>query len=187
LSSFPSWNRTVTLNRSRVSHFYRDLCIIHTYTNSISRSLCSFLPFYAGYYYSQKVFERQINTSLMNTYTGESDDAAKVASVEEQLKTLQDHVQLLLSRNVNAEKETDKLRKERHGSVNNHIKICSMYCKMNISVMNVPTMPSRHRNSTPLPRSVNCSHSCNSVTMRSKTSRQMSMPLAINWLKRWRL
>jgi hypothetical protein len=117
-------------------------------------------------------------------HPGASDDAAKVASLEEQMKTLQDHVEYLLSRNVNAEKETDKLRKELHGSVNNHVKIGFILCKMNIiAVMNVTTMPSRHRNSTPLPRSVNCSRCCTSVTMRSKTSRLMSMSLVINWLR----
>ena len=58
-----------------------------------------------------------------NVHTGASDDAAKVASLEEQMKTLQDHVEYLLSRNVNAEKETDKLRKELHGSVNSHVMI----------------------------------------------------------------
>jgi regulator of replication initiation timing len=57
----------------------------------------------------------------MNAYTGESDDAAKVASLEEQMKTLQDHVEYLLSRNVNAEKETDKLREELLRSANSHI------------------------------------------------------------------
>jgi hypothetical protein len=60
----------------------------------------------------------------MNTYTGESDYAAEVASLVEQVKTLKDDIELLVShlpRNVNAEKETDKLREELRRSVNSHI------------------------------------------------------------------
>lgn len=37
------------------------------------------------------------------------------------MKTLQDHIEYLLSRNINAEKENDRLRKELHGSVHRRL------------------------------------------------------------------